>query len=382
MRWRKNRKLSISYIIAILSLIPLDLFFLTSNISWAGIPMIYLLRLNRILRFKRIFELLGKWSRLTSISVGYFRLTKILFTIFLSNHIIACLWFLLPKLEGFPANSWVITSGIEQLTPILQYQRALYWAITTMTTVGYGDITPSRTYEYTFVMITMVLGASFYASIIGGFASIITNLDSSKANFKKRMDIIGQFLNRRRIPLKMKERVKSYYDYLWKKQGDIQTLSFLEDLPKSFRIDLLNDLIGPMLLKTPLFANCSDRLKKELIFLLQPAIYDPGCSIVEPGDMGDGIYFVTSGSATIEKENGELFCKIKEGEYFGDFSLMLSEPRSGRVRANQFCEVFILSSENYSYLKKKDPEFNDVLKNIAKKRREMVSNLIMEGIIL
>lgn len=61
---------------------------------------------------------------------------------------------------------------------------------------------------------------------------------------------------------------------------------------------------------------------------------------------------------------------------------MLGESRTGRVRSNQFCEMFILSGQNFSDLKKNDPEFNTVLKKIATTRREMASNLVMEGIIL
>ena len=28
------------------------------------------------------------------------------------NHILSCIWFLVPKLEGFPLESWVVTGGL------------------------------------------------------------------------------------------------------------------------------------------------------------------------------------------------------------------------------------------------------------------------------
>ena len=39
-----------------------------------------------------------------------------------------------------------------------QYLSALYWAITTLTSVGYGDITPQNDWELLFCVVCMILG--------------------------------------------------------------------------------------------------------------------------------------------------------------------------------------------------------------------------------
>ena len=45
------------------------------------------------------------------------------------------------------------------MTPPQQYVVSLYWSFTTMTTLGYGDITPQNSSERIFAMACMLFGA-------------------------------------------------------------------------------------------------------------------------------------------------------------------------------------------------------------------------------
>lgn len=44
-----------------------------------------------------------------------------------------------------------------------QYIAAIYWAITTMSTIGYGDITADTTTERLVTLVSMCIGASIFA---------------------------------------------------------------------------------------------------------------------------------------------------------------------------------------------------------------------------
>ena len=55
---------------------------------------------------------------------------------------------------------------------------AVYWAITTLTTVGYGDITPSTNLAKLFTMSIMVLGVGVYGFVIGNIAQILGDQES------------------------------------------------------------------------------------------------------------------------------------------------------------------------------------------------------------
>jgi hypothetical protein len=46
----------------------------------------------------------------------------------------------------------------------------------TITVVGYGDLTPHTSMEYTFTVIWMLLGAGFYSFTIGNISAIIEKI--------------------------------------------------------------------------------------------------------------------------------------------------------------------------------------------------------------
>jgi hypothetical protein len=60
-----------------------------------------------------------------------------------------------------------------------QYLASFYWAMTTMTTVGYGDITPESDAERVLAVTAMVVGGAFYGFVIASMASFVTQTDEN-----------------------------------------------------------------------------------------------------------------------------------------------------------------------------------------------------------
>ena len=75
-------------------------------------------------------------------------------------HFISCFWH---YLQPHPEAKTLLDS----------YIYANYWAITTLTTVGYGDITPASNLARVFTMGTMVLGVGVYGIVIGNVAQML-----------------------------------------------------------------------------------------------------------------------------------------------------------------------------------------------------------------
>ena len=73
---------------------------------------------------------------------------------------------------------WVLQWSVGKI-----YRTAIYWAITTMTTVGYGDVCPQSDQERQFVIIGMIVGASFYGYIIATVTSLVTSVDANTEKY-------------------------------------------------------------------------------------------------------------------------------------------------------------------------------------------------------
>lgn len=114
---------------------------------------------------------------------GPARLVKMLFWLAVASHLISC---------GF------LYIGAIPLAerPGLAWLQALYWTVTTIATIGYGNIVPDRTsaVQLGYTIMAELVGVGMFGFIIGNIASLIANLDSAKAQHRGKMEAVGAFI--------------------------------------------------------------------------------------------------------------------------------------------------------------------------------------------
>ena len=372
-------------IVDILGSLPLDLlaWTLLGNGQILGGSTVLALRMLRLLRIVRLFVILRRWEAFNWSNPGALRVAKFLISILLLMHCLACIWFFSAFASGFPVDSWAARAGIADSGPVDQYIRSIYWTITTMTTVGYGDITPARSIEYVLSAMIMLMGASLYAFIIGSVASLLGSIQAAKNSHWERIDSVTEFLRQRQVPAEIDAKVRSYYEYVWEHDRGMDKNAMLNDLPGPLRLEILLHLANNILETVPLFKNCSPILRDELLISLESRTFTPGSNIASEGEMGRSIYFIVEGNVEIiSAETHKSWGTLKEGDYFGFMSMVLGERRTATTRAIGFCDLLILDKENFNRIKAEFPEFNDVLKLASAERTEQISELVLEGIVL
>jgi hypothetical protein len=367
----------------LLANVPLGLLLVAGDPQVGVFSSVLLVRLLGLLRLVRLFVILRRWEAPAWTDPGYLRVFKFLALVMVIIHWVACLWFALAYADGFPADSWVVAVGIEASGPLAQYVHSLYWTITTMTTVGYGDITPGRTPEYLLAGGVMLMGASLYAFIIGGVASLLSNLHAARNRHREHTEAVNQYLRARQVPVALGKRVHNYHEYLWHRNQGLDEAGLLRHLPRSLRLEILLHLARDVLQQVPLFQHCSPLLRDTLVTALAPATYAPGDYLARQGEPGQEIVFITRGQVEIlGEESARPIATLGPGDYFGHLSLALREQRSGSVRAKGYCEVLILSREDYTTISADYPEFREVMKRVSAEHSEQASALLLQGVLL
>ena len=105
---------------------------------------------------------------------------KLFVKLFFVSHVFANIWVYIGEYELVNSDAgWIQTAyekGIQKKDFISVYITALYWVITTFSSVGYGDITGSTTNELYVVFVIQMVGIGFFGYMVGIFQTIISGL--------------------------------------------------------------------------------------------------------------------------------------------------------------------------------------------------------------
>ena len=293
----------------------------------------------------------------TRVNPAILRLVLLVFWILLVAHLVSSGWILI---SGNPAN----------LAPVPLYIRAFYWTITTLTTIGYGDITPAGSVQTVFVIFIEFLGAAMYGMIIGNIANLIANIDVAKSQYRDKLDKINAFLNYRNIPHQLQRKINNYYNYLWESRRGYDESAVIADLPMALKTTVSLQINREIIEKVPLFQTASEDLIREIVLNLTPAVFTPGDTIVTAGEVGFQMYFISQGSVDVlSADEQTVYATLTAGQFFGEIALLLSMPRTATIRAREYCDLYRLDKDNFDKVIQRYPDFAERINELAEKRK-------------
>ena len=261
-------------------------------------------------------------------------------------------------LQYFEASHF---SNGEWPTTLEAYTAAIYWAITTVATIGYGDIKSISNLERYMSMVIMLSGSIVFGVVVGGMSDSLDQMNSVRARRTRKMDYVRAMLRERNVPHALIIRTKHYYERYLLECGDVLTeQKILSELPPPLRTELLLCLNLRTVESITFFHGQDSTFIISVCKMLKPCYFAPLDWIFKEGDLGLEMYFVQLGSVNVIcfLDGEEVILETLEtGAYFGEVAVMLDVVRrEASVRAVSFCSMFSFTKENLNRLLQMYPD--------------------------
>jgi voltage-gated potassium channel len=210
----------------------------------------------------------------------------------------------------FAATFAYLVEGEAQPDTFGTIPEALWWAITTLTTTGYGDAVPATPLGRTIAGGVMVCGIILFALWAGILATEFA-LEMRRHEFLRTWDLVA---------------------------------------------------------KVPYFRDVSATVIAEVASLLKPRDYASHSVIMRRGDPGDCMFFIVEGEIEVELKPTPI--RLGPGEFVGEIALITGGPRTATVIARKKAVLLELDIADFRLIAARHPELTRAIDQEAANRVE------------
>ncbi len=345
--------LKLSPILDVICVLPFSLFaFLALGASPVWILVLNLFAIRHVRHIKAYLDCFDSLQPIT------YRLVPIFVMLPLLVHLIACGWIALGS--G--------TAGIDS-DAVLTYVKAIYWTFTTVTTVGYGDISAKTIAQMLYACSIQVIGVGVFGFILSNVAGLLARSDAAREHHMDNLDKIETYMRSHKTPPELKAKIRTYYHYMWTNKKGYQDDTLLIDLPGKIQAELLLHINKSIIDKIPFLEGADPEFVGKLMTELRPRVFVPHEKIFGIDDMGDALYFIQSGEVEILSREEKLIATLRDGAFFGEMALISDKPRTATAISKCFCDIYVLRREAFEKVMTAHPNFREHIEGVMHQRR-------------
>ncbi|CAD8200380.1 unnamed protein product [Paramecium pentaurelia] len=315
-------------------------------------------------QYKYIYETFAKSDQISYLTRplrGVIGLVKFILTLLFILHLFSCIWFWFSQISI--DDSWIRFNGLDLKPWELQYLEALYFAVVTMLTIGYGDNVPKNSIEK-IVTIIFILGACLWFSYSVNFiGQIINDITQNQVERNRKMRVINKYMDQRKIPFNMKHKIKEYLTFRWKEDDEVdleieQTL--LEQLSDELKEELDKEVHKIFIIKSAFLQNFGQDFKDALSKSIKRKIIPPQNTFSIDFDGQQHLCFVEQGILLYQhpdrKQRSKMNSQIKQEQFFCVREFIIQSPNIEFFKSNGYVSLLILSKKDFMDTIKNYPE--------------------------
>ncbi|XP_010896884.2 potassium voltage-gated channel subfamily H member 1b isoform X1 [Esox lucius] len=353
------------FVIDLLSCLPYDVINAFENVDEGISSLFSSLKVVRLLRLGRVARKLDHY-----IEYGAAVLVLLVCVFGLAAHWLACIWYSIGDYEVIDENtnsvrmdSWLYILSESVGTPYRfnasgngrweggpskdsVYITSLYFTMTSLTSIGFGNIAPTTDGEKLFAVAMMMIGSLLYATIFGNVTTIFQQMYANTNRYHEMLNSVRDFLKLYQVPKGLSERVMDYIVSTWSMSRGIDTDKVLQICPKDMRADICVHLNRKVFKEHPAFRLASDGCLRALAMEFQTTHSAPGDLIYHAGESVDSLCFVVSGSLEVIQDD-EVVAILGKGDVFGDvfWKEVTLAQACANVRALTYCDLHVIKRD-------------------------------------
>ena len=353
--------------------------------------LLRLFRLMKLLRLARIARLFERYQDDLFQYLHFFAVVKLVVIMLYVGHLFGCFF------HYFSVDEWRTDDELAQidagaLSPWLKeyfddahstsgdvwdrYIASMYWAFTTMTTVGYGDISSVTRSERIIACFGMLVGGFVFSGVIGTIGDVVAARDLSKKAHAQKMEAVAAFIRDNQLPQEYYKEVLGFF----RKQHVVgyDRRALLNDMPYWLRKKIMFYTYKAVIEKTPLF-DVDDGVDAhvfvtELCSRLRPVSYPSGQIIYQRGEIARHMFILTAGTVEVlDKTHAFALTTLAPGAYFGEGCVLGDVRRRENVRAMGHVDVCQLVSHELDDLLDTYPHLHRALRSAYFKRKALLA---------
>ena len=282
---------------------------------------------------------------------------------FILLHISTCIFILLINLD-YPNYTTLNYSDSNKR----KYLTGFYFSLTTILTVGYGDVTPLNKNERLYSIILMIIGVCLYSCVLSILSSLFEDFQNKERNNKKNFYLLDDLRDIYHIPNDIYHKVLRYLKYS-SIVNSKDNKFLINSLPKYYKSVLLYEIHGECINNLNFFKQKSIEFKYKAILFLKELNLIKGEYLIQTGDITEEFYMIKKGILQIQKETiikDIKILKMREKEHFGLIYMTSGIPMPFDILSySKICELFFIKKSDFIELYEDYPNEIEKMLNLS-----------------